>query len=449
MVPVVETLTSGITAVTKCYQNAISFSSLDRRQIAASFTGGEITSNAGFLLLREIIQNTGLAKEASACLNDNRRQASVQHQTETLLTQRLMAICAGYEDLNDHDRLKLDKALQVGCNQTDTLASSPTLCRLERQQDRSTAIRLHELLLDQFFESYSKPPKSLVLDFDATDIPVHGEQEQRFFHGYYNHYCFLPLYVFCGRHLLVGYLRHSRQDAAKHAWAILSLLVKEIRRRWPNVLITFRGDSGFCRHRMLDWCDRHNVRYIVGIARNSKLEEKIEGPMGLLESICKPTGLKDCLFREFQYQAGSWKRSRHVIAKVEYIGKRNPRFVVTNLKGDAERLYRRRYCARGEMENRIKDQQLDLFADRTSSHHWWPNQWRLLLSGLAWVVMEKLRESVKNTELEHARVMTLRERLIRIASVVISNTRRIHFLLPESCPDQTLFRTAAAKLKPG
>ena len=293
MVPVVETITNGITAVTKCYQNAISFSSLDRRQIAASFTGGEITSNAGFLLLREIIQKTGLAKKASVCLNDNRRQASVQHQTETLLTQRLMAICAGYEDLNDHDRLKLDKALQVGCNQTDTLASSPTLCRLERQQDRSTAIRLHELLLDQFFESYSKPPKSLVLDFDATDIPVHGEQEQRFFHGYYNHYCFLPLYVFCGRHLLVSYLRHSRQDAAKHAWAILSLLVKAIRRRWPHVRIIFRGDSGFCRHRMLDWCDRHNVRYIVGIARNSKLEEKIEGPMGLLESICKPTGLKE------------------------------------------------------------------------------------------------------------------------------------------------------------
>jgi hypothetical protein len=195
----------------KMLPNTIPFSPLDRRQIAASFTGGDITSHAGFLLLRAIIQKTCLARKATSCLNDNRRQSSVQHQTETLLTQRLMALCAGYEYLNDHDRLKLDKALQVACGQSEVPASSPTLCRLERQQDRSTAIRLHGLLLDQFFKSHPRPPKSLVLDFDATDIPLPGEQEQRFFHGYYNHYCFLPLYVFCGRHLLVSYLRHTGQ----------------------------------------------------------------------------------------------------------------------------------------------------------------------------------------------------------------------------------------------
>ncbi|MEX2963177.1 IS1380 family transposase, partial [Microbulbifer sp. TYP-18] len=277
------------------------------------------------------------------------------------------------------------------------------LCRFEQGQDRSVAVELHKVLLDQFIVRHSKPPRRLILDFDATDIPVHGEQEQRFFHGYYDSYCFMPLYVFCGRHLLVSYLRHCRQDGAKHSWAILALLVKALRKQWPEVELIFRGDSGFCRHRMLDWCDRHGVKYIVGIARNNRLEYMLSGYMHLAKEWSRNGAFKLSLFKDFQYAAGSWKHRRRIIGKAEYThGGSNPRFVTTNLDGDGEALYRQLYCARGDMENRIKDQQLDLFAGRTSCHRWWPNQWRLLLSALAWILFEELREQLKNTPLAWA-----------------------------------------------
>jgi hypothetical protein len=435
--------------VTKCYQPELRFSSLSRRKITADFTGGDLTSNAGLLLLRECDRRLGLSRTVARVVNDPRRASSVAHQAEQLVRQRLLAIAAGYEDLNDHDQLRFDTALQSSCQRTKTLASTATLCRFEQCQDRSVAVDLHKVLLDQFVASHSKSPKRLILDFDATDITVHGEQEQRFFHGYYDSYCFMPLYVFCGRHLLVSYLRHSRQDAAKHSWAILALLVKALRRQWPKVEIIFRGDSGFCRHRMLDWCDRHGVKYIVGIARNSRLEYSLSGYMQLAKEWSWNGAFKFSLFKDFQYAAATWKHRRRIIGKAEYThGGPNPRFVTTNLDGDGEELYRQLYCARGDMENRIKDQQMDLFADRTSCHRWWPNQWRLLLSALAWILFEELRDQLKNTPLSKASVGTLRNRLIKVAAVVIKNTRRLRFMLPTSMPDREIFCMAAARLVP-
>lgn len=435
--------------MTKCYQPEFRFSSLSRRKITADFTGGDLTSNAGLLLLRECDRRLGLSRAVARVVNDPRRASSVAYQAEQLVRQRLLAIAAGYEDLNDHDQLRFDSALQAGCQRTKTLASTATLCRFEQSQNRSVAVELHKVLLEQFIARHSQPPRRLILDFDATDIPVHGEQEQRFFHGYYDSYCFLPLYVFCGRHLLVSYLRHCRQDAAKHSWAILALLVKALRKQWPEVEIIFRGDSGFCRHRMLDWCDRHGVKYIVGIARNSRLEYMLSGYMQLAKEWSCNGAFKFSLFKDFQYAAGTWKHKRRIIGKAEYThGGPNPRFVTTNLDGDGEELYRQLYCARGDMENRIKDQQMDLFAGRTSCHRWWPNQWRLLLSALAWILFEELRDQLRNTPLAKASVGTLRNRLIKVAAVVVKNTRRLRFMLPTSMPDREIFCIAAARLVP-
>jgi hypothetical protein len=291
----------------------------------------------------------------------------------------------------------------------------------------------------------------LILDFDATDDPVHGNQEGRFFHGYYDHYCLLPLYVFCGDQLLVSYLRPSQIDGARHAWAILALLVKRLREVWPEVRIIFRGDSGFCRHHMLTWCERKGVGYIMGIAKNNTLLRCISEPMQWVQELADLTGEKQREFYQFHYAAGTWKRRRKVIAKLEVSAQgQNPRFIVTNLEGDKQHLYDDHYCARGDMENRIKEQQLGLFADRTSAHDWWANQFRLLLSSLAYVLMEGIRRlGLKGTELAPAQMSTIRLKLLKIGAVILRNTRRIRFLLSSAYPYQTLFFEVAARLKPG
>ena len=313
------------------------------------------------------------------------------------------------------------------------------------------AVRMHEVIIEQFIASFDAPPQELILDFDATDDPVHGRQEGRFFHGYYDHYCFLPLYVFCGDQLLVSYLRPSKIDGAKHTWAILAFLVKRLRQAWPNVRIIFRGDSGFCRHHMLGWCERHNVGYIVGIAKNPTLMRKIHEPLSWVEQLVALTGEKQREFYQFHYAAGTWKQSRKVIAQLEVTDKGpNPRFIITNLEGDKQTLYDQLYCARGDMENRIKEQQLGLFADRTSAHHWWANQFRLLLSSLAYVLMEGIRRlGLQGTELARAQMSTIRLKLFKVGAVILRNTRRIRFLLSSAYPCQQLFLTVATRLKPG
>ena len=392
-----------------------------------------------------------MSDSIARALSDPRRQASCDHDVPGLVRQRLYAIALGYEDLNDHDGLRQDVALQTAVERDQWLASASTLCRFENRADRETAWRLHEVLLDQFIASFKRAPKKLILDFDATDDPVHGEQDGRFFHGYYRHYCFLPLYVFCGHQLLVSYLRPSNIDGAKHSWAILSLLVKRLRQVWPKVRIIFRGDGGFCRWKMLRWCDHHEVGYIIGLAKNKRLNRLTASLQDEAAACFAATGHKVRWFTDFQYAARSWDGARRVIAKIEHSQHGvNPRYVVTNLEGDAKQLYDKLYCARGDMENRIKENQLDMFGDRTSCQHWWPNQFRLLLASLAYTLIEAIRRiALKGTELANAYVGTIRLKRFKIGAVILKNTRRIRFLLASGCPYKELYFLAANRLAPG
>ena len=437
--------------MTKCYQRSFEFPRVNRRIVEARFDGGDITSDGGVLLLRQADRLTGLSDSIARALSDPRRQASCDHDVPGLVRQRLYAIALGYEDLNDHDGLRQDVALQTAVERDQWLASASTLCRFENRADRETAWRLHEVLLDQFIASFKRAPKKLILDFDATDDPVHGEQDGRFFHGYYRHYCFLPLYVFCGHQLLVSYLRPSNIDGAKHSWAILSLLVKRLRQVWPKVRIIFRGDGGFCRWKMLRWCDHHEVGYLIGLAKNKRLNRLTASLQDEAAACFAATGHKVRWFTDFQYAARSWDGARRVIAKIEHSQHGvNPRYVVTNLEGDAKQLYDKLYCARGDMENRIKENQLDMFGDRTSCQHWWPNQFRLLLASLAYTLIEAIRRiALKGTELANAYVGTIRLKRFKIGAVILKNTRRIRFLLASGCPYKELYFLAANRLAPG
>lgn len=437
--------------MTNCTQSRFEFPPLKRRQIEANFEGGDITSDGGVLLLRQVDKRLGLSEAVARALDDPRRQASCLHDGLSLLKQRLYGLALGYEDLNDHQHLRADLAIQTAVERSELLASSATLCRWGNWADREVAWKLHEVIVEQFIASFKRAPKKLVLDFDATDDVVHGKQEGRFFHGYYDHYCFLPLYVFCKEQLLVSYLRPSKIDGAKHTWAILSLLVKRLRQVWPKVKLIFRGDSGFCRWRMLRWCERHEVGYIVGIAKNKRLNAMVKPALDAAAACFAETGNKVRWFTDIDYAANSWDHPRRVIAKVEHTDKgSNPRYVVTHLEGEAQALYEKLYCARGDMENRIKEQQLDLFADRTRCHRWWPNQFRLLLSSLAYTLLEAIRRlALKGTELANAYVGTLRLKLLKIGAVLVKNSRRIRFLLSSTYPYQSLFFHVAARLEPG
>jgi hypothetical protein len=374
-----------------------------------------------------------------------------------MLAQRIFAIALGYEDLNDHQTLRTDPAMQTAaqrepCEDTP-LASPPTLCRLENRVNQKALAKMAEVLVDQFLASYATPPESIVLDFDATDDPVHGHQAGRFFHGYYDHYCFLPVYVFCGEQLLCAYLRPSNIDAALHSRAIVRLLTTYIRRHWPQTKITIRGDSGFCRWKLMRWCEKHGVFYIFGLARNTVLEEHMHPLMAKAEAAFKATGAKQRLFGETEYAAGSWDRPRRVIMKAERLPEgSNPRFVVTNLQGDPQALYDEFYVKRGEMENRIKEQQLMLFADRTSCHEFQANQFRLFLWSFAYVLIQRLRERhLADTDLQHAQVPTIRLKLLKVAASVIVSVRRIVFHIASCYPYQSLFQrvTQFLLLRPG
>lgn len=433
-----------------CTAAQIEFPAFKRRKIQAQFSGGAITSDGGVLLLRTMDQQLQLTQRIAEQMRDPRDPERIRHQVVDLLRQRVYGLACGYEDLNDHDTLRNDIAFQTAVEKEQALGSRSTLCRFEQRADRGLMWQMHEELLTQFIASYDKPPKSLILDFDATDDPVHGEQQGRFFHGYYRHYCFLPLYVFCGDQCLVSYLRPSNIDGAKHSWAILALLVKRLRQVWPDVQITFRGDSGFCRHRMLNWCEQKGVHYIVGLAKNQRLKRLSHPWIEQARVHYEATQQKQRLFTDLHYKAGTWQRRRRVILKAEHMSQgSNPRYVVTNLTGEAQTLYEQVYCARGEMENRIKEQQLDLFADRTSCSLWWPNQFRLLLSTLAYTLIEAIRRiALNHTELAQATCATIRLKLFKIGAVVIRNTRRIRLLLSSHYPFQSLFQSVCQRLCP-
>jgi hypothetical protein len=439
------------TTGTVCNPELFPFPAVKRRHVTTSFTGGDVTSDGGLPLLRQLDRRLGLTKAIAQALPDPRAPALIEHSQQALLRQRIYGLCHGYEDLNDHDPLRLDPAWQTAVEQIKPLASSPTLCRLENRADRAAAWALHGILVDQFIASFRTPPPELILDFDATDDRVHGRQEGAHFHGYYGDYCFLPLYVFCGEQLLVAYLRPGNSGAARHAWAVLKLLVQRLRQAWPQVKIIFRGDSGFCRWRLLRWCENHHVHYLVGLAQNPRLRAAAQPWMTAAEQAFHTTQEKQRHFGEVQYAAATWDQERHVIVKAEHTAQgSNPRFLVTNLIGAAQALYDEVYCARGEMENRIKEQQLGLFADRTSCHDWWANQFRLLLSSFADVLLERLRAlGLAGTELARAQAGTIRLKLLKIGAVVLRNTRRIQLLLSSSYPYQRLFGQVVQALGSG
>ncbi len=426
------------------------FPSCKSRKIEADFQGGAISSNAGLLLVRQMDRKLGLIRRVAQALPDKRRQKSCAHSQRDLIKQRVFGIAAGYEDLNDHDHLRNDILMQTVVDRDQALGSSPTLCRLENSQDRKAAVSIHEKIVDVFIESFKKAPGELILDFDATDDPIHGNQEGKFFHGYYDHYCFLPLYVFCGEQLLVSYLRPSNIDPARHAWAILALLAKRLRQAWPDVRIIFRGDGGFCRWRMMRWMEHHNLEYIIGLPKNDRINACAEYLMDKAEIKYMTTEKKQRYYGSVQYGALSWDRERRVLVRAEFgpMGA-NPRYVVTNMKGGPKKLYEGTFCKRGDMENRIKEQQLHLFSDRTSCRKWWANQFRLLLSSLAYILLERMRATVLNgTKLARAQSQTIRLKLIKIGAVITRNTRRIRIHLSSSYPDAELFWLIAQRLTP-
>ncbi|MEI7709768.1 MAG: IS1380 family transposase [bacterium] len=436
--------------MTICKSKSLQFPALNGKKIVAEFSGGNVSSDGGILLLQAMDRRLSLTQRIARHIKDSRSPDSIRHTMLSMLRQRVYGLACGYEDNNDHDQLRYDLLFQTASGSEKVLASSPTLHRFEKVADRELAVVAHKEMIETFITSFSKAPKQLILDFDATDDLVHGNQEGRFYHGYYGNYCFLPLYVFCDKQLLVSYLRPSKIDGARHAWAILALLVCRFRQEWPNVKIIFRGDSGFCRQKMLTWCERHGVDYIIGIARNKVLEKALEKSLNTAKEHRDASQKSARVFESLMYQAGSWKTERRVIGKAEYtLFGSNPRFIVTTLKGNPRTLYEEMYCARGEMENRIKEQQGDLFSDRTSCTKWWPNQWRLILSSLAYILIERIRKiGLRRTSLARATAGSIRLKLLKIGTVILRNTRRISLRMASGYPHQNLFTLLVHRLAP-
>ena len=427
----------------------IEFGKLGRRVVEGCFDGGSMTSDGGVMLLGATDRKLGLLQAAARCIADPRNPLLITHHVTDMLRQRVYALALGWEDLNDHGSLRNDVAMQTAVGVDREVASAPTLCRLEKWADRATAWRLHELLVEQFIASFKTAPEELVLDFDATDNPLYGQQEGRFFHGYYDCYCYLPLYVFCGQQLLCAYLRPSRIDGAQHAAAILKLLVTRLRQKWPQVRIVFRGDSGFCRQRIINYCERAGVSYIIGLARNTRLEQITQFLELSMKEEYQRSGVKQRELGDFLYAAQSWARQRRVITRLEY-GQQgtNPRYVVTNLTGEAKALYDDLYCQRGEAENRIKEAQVGLFATRTSCHHLQSNQLRVLLAALGYVLIERLRAlALPDTALASAQVDTLRIKLLKLGAVVTRNTRRIRLYFASNWPSADIFAHGMSQLR--
>jgi len=458
---------------TQCTQTEFEFSKHYRRRVTAQFDGGAISSDGGAILLREVDRRLNLLERLAACFTDYRDPARSEHSVSELVSQRVCGLALGYEDLNDHDELRHDPLLGLLAGKADptgeerkreqdrgkALAGKSTLNRLERATDGADRYRkivcdfeaVDELLTDLYVEAHERAPRQIVLDLDATDTPLHGRQEGRFFHGYYNHYCYLPLYIFAGEHLLCARQRTSNQDAAAGSVAELERIVKRLRRRWPKTWIVVRADSGFCREELMEWCEANKVDYVLGLARNERLLTEIAEALEAAARAHKRTGKPARRFVEFEYQTlKSWSRARRVVAKAEQIeGKQNPRFVVTSLSRKryaAKRLYERLYCERGEMENRIKEQ-LSLFSDRMSTQTIRANQMRLYFSGLAYTLMLGLRRlGLEGTAWARLQTETLRRRLLKVGTRVRVTARRVWLSLAESWPWRALFETVFRRL---
>lgn len=452
--------------MTQCTQSRFEFEPHLRRAVVASFDGGALTSDAGALLLRKVDRRMGFLRRLAACFTDFRSPWLTRHSLEQMLAQRVYGLALGYEDLNDHDQLRSDPLMSVLAGKPSSeqpLASKSTLCRLERtpacgaERDRYRKVRydaaaIDALLMDVFMDAHRDAPEELVLDLDVTDTPLHGRQEGRFFHGFYDCYCYLPLYIFCGDQLLGVRLREADQDASAGALAEVARIVNRLRRRWPKVRIVLRGDSGFCRDELMSWCEQQKVEFVFGLARNERLRRRIGKAMRQAAAAAKRSGRAARVYTEFRYRTReSWTRARRVIAKAEKIGsKENPRLVVTSLPVSAYRpkaLYEEMYCARGEMENRIKEQML-LFADRMSAATMRANQLRLYLSAAAYVLVEALRRiGLKGTEMAQAQVNTIRLRLLKIGAQIRFTVRRVTISMASAYPYRAVFAHAWAALR--
>jgi hypothetical protein len=445
---------------TECNQFVFGFHPQKRREIRAQFDGGAITSDGGGLLLREVEKRIGILRQFAACFTDYRNPDLIEHTVEELVAQRVYGLALGYEDLNDHEELRNDPLLAVLVEKphpgTEALAGKNTLNRLEltkataSRKERYKKIVL-DLLVEVFLQAHQQAPQEIILDLDATDDPLHGEQEGRFFHGYYGHYCYLPLYIFCGEFLLCARLRSSNIDAPAGSVEELQRIVEQIRSAWPQVRIVVRGDSGFCREELMAWCETNRVEYLLGLAKNERLKAEIAKQMGEAKAQYQQTGRAARLFKEFVYQTReSWSRARRVVAKAEHLEKgENPRFVVTSLSGEswpAQALYEEHYCARGDMENRIKEQ-LMLFSDRTSTHYLRSNQLRLYFSSVAYVLLQMLRRlGLVGTELAKAQCSTIRLKLLKIGALIRITVRKVWISLAGGYPNVALFQQVHKKL---
>jgi hypothetical protein len=447
--------------MTECSQESFDFAAHFSRQVVAEFSSERLTSDGGSLLLREVERRIGLLRRLADCFDDGRDPERIEHTVEEMVAQRVYGLALGYEDLNDHEQLRHDPLLAMMAGRRDMgrrLAGKSTLNRLEQSPDRAGRYRkitfrqeaIDRLLVDLFLEAHRQAPGRIILDLDATDTPLHGHQEERFFHGFYDSYCYLPLYIFAGDQLLCARLRPSNRDAAHGVVEEVDRIVAQIRRRWPRVKIVLRADSGFGREELMSWCEQHQVGYVLGLARNQRLRRRIGGAMGRARRQARATGQPAREFSEFRYRTrNSWGRARRVVAKAEYThDKENPRFVVTSLtRGDPRALYEKLYCARGEMENRIKEQ-FCLFAGRLSAAQMRANQLRLYFSAMAYTLMEALRRlGLHGTEWAQARVDTLRLKLLRIAAQVRITARRVWLRFSSAYPWKRLFAHAWAELR--
>jgi hypothetical protein len=450
-----------------CTLKGFEFEAVSGRRVVADFAGGEVTSDAGALLLGQCWKALSLPKRLAACFRDARDRELIEHDVETLLRQRVMGLAMGYEDLNDHDHLRHDPVLGLLAEKLAAsrgacaaVAGKSTLNRLELSGPEATRYHkishdgaaIERLFVDLFLESRQEAPKEIILDFDATDNPLHGEQEGRFFHGYYNCYCYMPLYVFCGHELLAARLRKADIDGSAGAKEEAERIVTQIRQRWPRTRIILRGDSGFAREELMAWCESHGVDYLFGLARNSRLEGEIAAELAEAQAQSAATGRAARRFRDFMWTTRkSWSRERRVVGKAEWLGdKANPRFVVTTLvsgRADARTLYEDLYCARGDMENRIKEAQGDLFGGRSSTRAMRSNQLRLWFSALAYVLLSALRRiALAGTALAVASCMSLRLKLLKIGATVTRSTRRIKLAMASGHPFQEVFAIAHARL---
>jgi hypothetical protein len=463
---------------TECIPEQIEFQGLGARRVAADFSGGEVTSDAGALLLREVAEGSRILRRFADCFEDHRNPDLIEHSALELVAQRTYAVALGYEDVNDHDELRRDPLLATLVGKTDPtgqnrrresdrgnpLAGKSTINRLElADPDKAAQHRYHKVVclsqsVDRFFvdtylDAYEAPQKEIVLDFDATDNPLHGQQEGRFFHGYYGCYCYLPLYVFAGSHLLLARLRPSKIDASAGTLQELRRIVAHIRERWPEVRIIVRGDSGFARNDTMTWCENNGVDYVFGLQKNTRLCKAIARQLKKSQRRYHQTKRASRRYRDFRYRTiNSWDRSRRVVGKAEYLSKgANPRFVVTSLSKaeyGARALYEDLYCARGDMENRIKEQQLGLFADRTSSSWFRANQLRLWFSSVAYLLISELRRlGLKGTELERAQCSTIRNKLLKVGALVRISVRRVWIRYASGYPYKTLFATILKNLQ--